>query len=156
MSEQPRPLKWGYITHILRRGVPKKESHRLFGDRLIQRLANMDFFLDLFDSEKKRARAESKRNRAGSSEDLPPPRAPRGHNLFNFRKYDNREPNRFRDERLRRELHRLYLWDGKLTDNPNIYNVQQRLCFPKQCSFSTVPLCQITIFKFVGVYTKLT
>lgn len=82
----------------------------------------MDFFFDLFDSEKKRKaqlqqqqqNQEQIRNRTGSGGELPPLRRDRGYRTFSLRKYDQRETNRIRDERLKRELHRLYLWDSKL------------------------------------------
>lgn len=86
----------------------------------------MDFFFDLFDSEKKRkAQLQLQqqqqqqhhhhhiRTRTGSGGELPPLRRDRGYRTFSFRKYDQRESNRIREERLRRELHRLYLWDSK-------------------------------------------
>lgn len=77
----------------------------------------MDFFFELFDSEKKRRAAQQQadnRNRTGSGGELPPLRIDgRGHHHFSFRKYDTRETNRVRDERTKRELHRLYLWDSE-------------------------------------------
>ena len=81
----------------------------------------MDFFFDLFDSEKKRKAQlqqqqqnhEQIRTRTGSGGELPPLRRDRGYRTFSLRKYDQRETNRIRDERLKRELHRLYLWDIK-------------------------------------------
>jgi len=78
----------------------------------------MDFFFDLFDSEKKRRQQQQQqqdtRTRTGSGSELPPLRRA-GHHHFSFRtgKVDSKEPNRIRDERIRRELHRLYLWDGE-------------------------------------------
>lgn len=83
----------------------------------------MDFFFDLFDSEKKRKaqlqqqqqNQEQIRTRTGSGGELPPLRRDRGYRTFSLRKYDQRETNRIRDERLKRELHRLYLWDSKLS-----------------------------------------
>ncbi|XP_062568767.1 cAMP-dependent protein kinase catalytic subunit 1 isoform X2 [Saccostrea cucullata] len=74
----------------------------------------MDLFFDLFDSEKKRRANTDPRLRTGSGGELPPLRRERGHHVLSFRKYDNtRESTRIRDERMRRELHRLYLWDVK-------------------------------------------
>lgn len=85
----------------------------------------MDFFFDLFDSEKKRRQQlqqqqqqrqhyfdiNSRRNRTGSGGELPPLRRNSGYHRWSFRKYDPRD--KIRDERIRRELHRLYLWDSK-------------------------------------------
>ncbi|KAK3089895.1 hypothetical protein FSP39_007427 [Pinctada imbricata] len=74
----------------------------------------MDFFFDLFDSEKKRRAASDPRHRTGSGGELPPLRRERGHHIISFRKHESlRETNRAREERIRRELHRLYLWDVK-------------------------------------------
>lgn len=85
----------------------------------------MDFFFDLFDSEKKRKaqlqiqqqqqqqHQHQIRIRTGSGGELPPLRRDRGYRTYSFRKYDQRESNRIRDERIKRELHRLYLWDSK-------------------------------------------
>lgn len=82
---------------------------------LLGHQSKMDFFFDLFDSEKKRRANADPRLRTGSGGELPPLRRERGHHVLSFRRYDsNRESNRIREERIRRELHRLYLWDGRL------------------------------------------
>ncbi|XP_071117717.1 cAMP-dependent protein kinase catalytic subunit alpha-like isoform X3 [Haliotis cracherodii] len=75
----------------------------------------MDFFLDLFDSDKKNRKKEESKLKASpgkgaSCPDLPPLRRDKGQLL---KKYDPREATRVKDDRMRRELQRLYLWDVK-------------------------------------------
>ncbi|XP_046339333.1 cAMP-dependent protein kinase catalytic subunit alpha isoform X1 [Haliotis rufescens] len=75
----------------------------------------MDFFLDLFDSDKKNRKKEESKLKASpgkgaSCPDLPPLRRDKGQLL---KKYDTREATRVKDDRMRRELQRLYLWDVK-------------------------------------------
>ncbi|XP_046544762.1 cAMP-dependent protein kinase catalytic subunit alpha isoform X4 [Haliotis rubra] len=75
----------------------------------------MDFFLDLFDSDKKNRKKEESKLKAcpgkgASCPDLPPLRRDKGQLL---KKYDPREATRVKEDRLRRDLQRLYLWDVK-------------------------------------------
>ncbi|XP_067679349.1 cAMP-dependent protein kinase catalytic subunit alpha isoform X3 [Haliotis asinina] len=75
----------------------------------------MDFFLDLFDSDKKNRKKEESKLKAcpgkgASCPDLPPLRRDKGQLL---KKYDPREATRVKENRLRRDLQRLYLWDVK-------------------------------------------
>lgn len=81
----------------------------------------MDFFLDLFDSDKKNRKKEESKLKASpgkgaSCPDLPPLRRDKGQLL---KKYDPREATRVKDDRMRRELQRLYLWDGKFRVHRN-------------------------------------
>lgn len=71
------------------------------------------FFFELFDKGKTKDGGKEKSRSRSASEELPPrPKMERGH-MLSFRKYDVRANNRVRDERLHRELHRLYLWNGE-------------------------------------------